>query len=172
MTENHIKEKLSNSFIGILAANKGYMIDKPELDYGCDFILARNITYSLPNGGTRYLRDSKYIAVQMKSTTENGITENATHVKYDLEGKTFNDLVQINSNGIAPFILILFILPSNRIDWVEINDANILLKKCAYWYIPPVGAIQTDNNSTIRIDIPKQNILGIDCFDNLFATHY
>lgn len=54
MTEDHIKEQLSNNFIGILAANKGYMIDKPELDYGIDFQVSRSTVLKRPNGENRY----------------------------------------------------------------------------------------------------------------------
>jgi len=172
MTENQIKEKLSNNFVGILAANKGYMIDKPADDFGCDFILSRNMTYPLANGDLRYIRDSRYIGVQMKATTENGVTESDTHLKYDLEVKNYNDMIEVNSNGIAPLILILFILPPDRGQWIEIDEASISLKKCAYWYVPPVDASKSTNNNTIRIEIAKQNILCLECFDNLFATYY
>lgn len=44
MTEEQIKEQLSNRFIGILAANKGFAIDKPDLDLGVDYQLKKTTT--------------------------------------------------------------------------------------------------------------------------------
>jgi hypothetical protein len=46
MTEEQIKEQLSNRFIGILAANKGFAIDKPDLDLGVDYQLKKTTTYT------------------------------------------------------------------------------------------------------------------------------
>ena len=45
MTEEKIKEQLSNRFIGILAAHKGFAIDKPESDAGVDYQLKKEYTY-------------------------------------------------------------------------------------------------------------------------------
>jgi hypothetical protein len=73
MTENDIKEQLSNNYIKIIAANKGYMLDKPEKDYGVDFMVSKTTIYTQPDGTTRYLKNNKYIDLQLKATTENGV---------------------------------------------------------------------------------------------------
>jgi len=172
MTEEQIKEQLSNRFIGILAANKGFVIVKPELDTGIDYQLQKSITYIRPDGRTRHTSDGRYIDIQLKATTENSIIDEENSIKYDLEVKAYNDLIERRNNGVAPLILILFILPNNRNSWVEINYDEIKLRKHAYWFTPSIGALPTDNGSRIRIEIPKGNRLGIDCFNNIHHQFY
>lgn len=172
MTLEQVKEQLSNRFIGILAANKGFVIDKPDLDLGVDYQLKKTTTYSTPSGKTRYTYDSRYIDLQLKATTDNSIIAEPNSVKYDLEVKTYNDLVERQANGIAPLVLILFVLPHDQNLWVDINHAEIKLRKNAYWFTPSVGASPTDNEHTVRIKIPNTNMLGIDCFKNLHQQFY
>lgn len=172
MTEEQKKEQLSNRFIGILAANKGFVIDKPELDLGVDYQLKKTTTYTTPQGKTRYAYDSRYIDLQLKATTDNSIVDEHNSIKYDLEAKSFNDLVERQTNGTAPLVLILFVLPHDQNTWVEIDQAEIKLRKHAYWFTPPVGSLPTNNEHRIRIEIPKANMLGIDCFNNLHQQLY
>jgi hypothetical protein len=172
MTEEQKKEQLSNRFIGILAVNKGFVIDKPELDLGVDFQLKKTTTYSTPSGKTRYTYDSRYIDIQLKATTDNSIVVASNSIKYDLEAKSFNDLVERQTNGTAPLLLILFVLPHDQNTWVEIDHAEIKLRKHAYWFTPPIGSLPTNNEHSIRIEIPKANMLGIDCFNNLHQQFY
>jgi hypothetical protein len=174
MTENDIKEQLSNNYIKIIAANRGYLLDKPEKDYGVDFMVSRVFPYT-NNGSTRYLKDNKYIDIQLKATTENGvIIDNASNtVKYTLEVKNFNDLViRKNSNNLTPLVLILYVLPVDRNNWVGINNNEILLRKSAYWYMPAEGTAISNNTSSVTISIPQANVLDIDCFDTFYQDFY
>lgn len=172
MTEEQKKEQLSNRFIGILAANKGFAIDKPDLDLGVDYQLKKTTTYTTPQGKTRYTYDSRYIDLQLKATTDNSIIDEPNSIKYDLEVKSFNDLVERQNNGTAPLVLILFVLPHDQNIWVDIDQTEIRLRKHAYWFIPPAGSVPTNNEHRIRIEIPKANMLGIDCFNNLHQQFY
>jgi hypothetical protein len=174
MTENDIKEQLSNNYIKIIAANKGYMLDKPGNDYGADFMVSRTTTY-IHNGSTRYLKDNKYIDIQLKATTENGITIDAASgtIKYTLEVKNFNDLVvRKNTNNLTPLVLILYILPVDKNHWVDMNNNEILLRKNAYWYVPPDGTAFSNNVATVTITIPQTNVLDINCFDTFYQNFY
>lgn len=172
MTIEQIKEQLSNRFVGILAANKGFVIDKPELDLGVDYQLKKTFTYTPPNGKTRYSVDSRYIDIQLKATTDNSIIDDNNFIKYDLEAKSYNDLIYRQQNGIAPLILIIFILPYRKVEWVEIDNLELKLRRKAYWYIPPGNSDFTTNEHRIRITIPKNNRLGIDCFNELHQRLY
>ena len=145
MTIEQIKEQLSNRFIGILAAHKGFAIEKGEIDSGIDYTLKRSYSYTQPSGKTRWTFDGRYIDIQLKATTDNSVIDQPDSIKYDLEAKTYNDLVERQSNGAAPLILILFILPNDQNTWVDIDINEIKLRKHAYWYITPVGSAQTNN---------------------------
>lgn len=172
MTLEQIKEQLSNRFVGILATNKGFAIDKGEIDLGIDFTLKKSYQYVSGNGQNRWNFDSRYIDLQLKATTDNSIVDNVNSIKYDLEAKSYNDLVERQSNGTAPLILILVVLPNDQNQWVNIDTTELRLRKHAYWFAPPIGATQTSNGSTIRIEIPKINMLDIDCFNNLHQQFY
>lgn len=172
MTEEQIKEQLSNRFIGILAANKGFAIDKPEIDLGIDYTLKKSYQYTKPDGTLRWNFDSRYIDIQLKSTTEKSIVYETHSIKFDLEAKSYNDLVERQTNGTAPLVLILFILPVDSSLWVDIDINEIRLRKNAFWYIPPKGSTLTTNTSTIRIEIPITNILGINCCNDLHSHFY
>lgn len=172
MTIEQIKEQLSNRFVGILAANRGFAIDKPEIDLGIDYQLKKIFNYTLPNGKNRLSVDSRYIDIQLKATTENTIVEEQDSIKYDLEAKTYNDLIHRLKNGIAPLILILFVLPSDQNDWVDIDETELKIRRNAYWYIPTDNSDFTENEYRIRVTIPKTNRLGIDCFNDLHQQLY
>ncbi|MDQ6530296.1 DUF4365 domain-containing protein [Flavobacterium sp. LHD-85] len=172
MTEEQIKEQLSNRFIGILAANKGFAVDKPEIDLGIDYTLKKSYQYTKPDGTLRWNFDSRYIDIQLKATTENSIIYEANSIKYDLEVKSYNDLIERQTNGTAPLVLILFVLPVNSNLWVDINNNEIRLRKNAYWYIPPTGSGWTSNTSRIRIEIPNTNLLGINFCNDLHSLFY
>ena len=172
MTSHQIKEQLSNRFVGILAVNKGFIVDKSEIDIGIDYQLKKTFTYTPPNGKTRYSVDSRYIDIQLKATTENSIINEQDHIKYDLESKSYNDLIHRQQNGVAPLILILFVLPHDENHWVEIDETELKLRRNAYWFIPPANSQFTSNDSRIRITIPKTNRLGINCFNELHQQLY
>jgi len=172
MTKQQIKEQLSNRFVGILAVNKGFIVDKSEVDIGIDYQLKKTFTYTPPRGETRYCVDSRYIDIQLKATTENSIIDEQDYIKYDLESKSYNDLIHRQQNGVAPLILILFILPDDENHWVEIDEIELKLRRNAYWYIPQKDSQFTENVSRIRITIPKINRLDIDCFNKLHQQLY
>lgn len=172
MTIEQIKEQLSNRFVGILAANKGFVIDKSDVDLGVDYQLKKTFRYTQANGKTRYNVDSRYIDIQLKATTDKSIIDEANTIKYDLESKSFNDLVYRQQNGIAPLILILFVLPHDPNDWVNIDADEIKLRRRAFWFIPPANSDQTENDYRTRITIPKTNRLGIDCFNEIHQQLY
>lgn len=172
MTIEQRKEQLSNRFIGILATNKGYVIDKPEVDLGIDYQVKKTKSYTMANGNTRYTTDSRYIDIQLKSTTEVSIIDEPDLIKYDLEAKSYNDMIDRQNSGFVPLILILFVLPHDVNTWVDIDINEIKLRKHAYWYMPAPGELQTTNTTSKRIEIPKTNILGIDCFDILHNQLY
>jgi hypothetical protein len=171
MTDEQIKEQLSNRYVGILAVNRGFTITKPDIDEGVDYIVQRSYRYNSQNGSNRHVSDGKFIEIQLKATTEDQIVDEADQIKYDLEVKNYNDMIQ-RQGGITPLILILFILPTDRNSWVELDSSELRIRRLAYWYQPPTGELPTTNTATKRIIIPKINALDLDCFNTLHAQFY
>jgi len=171
MTIEQIKEELSNSFVGLVASYLGYKLSKPSDTGGVDYSLTKDVSY-ISNGKTRFIQSGQYIDLQLKATTDRTVIIDDTEIKYDLEVKTYNDLIKRKEFANAPFFLVLFVLPEEQNDWVEINTENILLKKYAYWYLPPDGSESTKNDSRIRISIPIENKIDFNTFDTWFNEHY
>jgi hypothetical protein len=173
MTEDQVKEQLSNRYVGVLATNSKFMLDKGDLDFGVDYTAKKTFTYTHPGTGKpRLTIDSRTIDLQLKATTESSIIDGPTDIKYDLEVKNYNDLVFRLTNSFTPLLLILFVLPDKTSDWVEVTPTELRVRRHAYWYQPSPGTTMTHNLATARITIPKTNVLDINCFDTLHTQFY
>ena len=172
MTIEQQKEHLSNGFLGILAARRSFTLDKPALDLGVDYQLKKTYSYVKPDGKLRYTYDSRYIDLQLKATTENEVLYDINGIKYDLEVKNYNDLIERQTNGQAPLVLILFILPDDQNEWVLINPGEIKLRRNAFWYQPPAGSVPSANSATVRITIPKGNLIDSNICVTLHNLFY
>lgn len=169
MTEEEIKEELSNQYIGILASFKGFMLDKPRKDKGIDFELSRVSTFTNLLGHKEVLPDSKAIHIQMKCTTMSRVSFTDKFVSYPLEARTYDKLVFRNNNPHnAPLILILFVLPSDKPEWVEVEPNRLIFRHSAYWFLPDPKAELTANASSIQVKIPLENRFVLETIPDLF----
>jgi len=171
MTEEQIKEKLSNAFVRVVANYNGYKLTVPDDTGGVDF----SVTYDrIQNRGgkTRHIQSGEYVELQLKSTEEHRVIFEETHLKYDLEAKTFNDLIERFQMGNAPLVLVLAVLPDNRADWASVGDDNLNMNQKVYFFYPDDTMELTENANTIRISIPFDNKIGVDFFQNIFEEHY
>ncbi len=173
MTEDDIKEALSDAFISLIAYAGDFGISKHQKDYGVDISLVKYIRYKKPVGdGYSYMPDPKQIEIQLKSTTEKQIIRDPTHLTYQLRAKNYNDLATRSKIEYTPLVLVLFVLPDDRIEWLEIGGDDIKLRKHAYWYILPPNSPTTDNSSTKTIKIPLSNLIDINFCDSIHKLIY
>ena len=100
------------------------------------------------------------------------ITFEENYLKYDLEAKTYNDLIERFSDGNAPLVLVLAILPDDKANWAIIGEQNLLMNQKVYYFYPNDAMEETQNANTIRISIPLENKIGMEFFQNLFQQHY
>lgn len=170
MTEELIKESFSIKYLETLATYNGYTTDWPGKDFGRDLTI-NEISTRTQNEKTRFIETGRTLKIQAKATTENSIEDDTdTSFKYDLEAKTFNDLIVRNNQSSYPLILFVFILPSDKTQWMELNDDNLLLRKNGYWFVPDPSEIETTNSSTKRITINKSNKFTLDTIKHLMNT--
>jgi hypothetical protein len=166
MTDSHIKENLSRHFVSTLASINGLIISESKNDYGTDFKI-NQVVEREENGHLRYMEKPNSVSIQLKSTTEDSIERDNEHrIVYDLDIKNYNDLILAN-NSYGTLILILFILPNDKMNWVECLEDGIKICKCAYWYKPNENDTISNNAYTQRIKIPDSNLLNIDSFYEL-----
>lgn len=174
MIKEHIKEQLSNNFIGLIASKLGYTIGKDNLDYGVDITLKKIVYRKSGNNKKRYSTPGYYMDLQLKSTTLSKIKEKNNVIKYALDVDNYNDLVDRfeDSERKTPLILILFVLPDDDNMWIDVTDKELILRKCAYWYMPNKKVKHSENSSSITIEIPISNRLEINTLTDLFNKFY
>lgn len=171
MTEEQIKEKLSNAFVSVLANYNGYKLQVPDDTGGVDF----SVTYDKvlnTNGKKRHIQSGQYIELQLKATQESSIIFEEDCLKFDLESKTYNDLITRFKDGYAPLVLILAILPNLRNEWATIDENNLTMGQLVYYFYPNDQMEETSNKSKRRIEIPLRNKIDMDFFQTLFEEHY
>ncbi|WP_448607182.1 DUF4365 domain-containing protein [Paenimyroides ceti] len=172
MTETDVMEELSKGYLEVIANRSGYF-NAIQRDYGTDLTIRKA---KVCDTRKRYLTTGKAIDIQVKAVSENYITDyedpNKTNIKYDLEVKNYNDLIdRANEKGAyIPLILAVFIIPSDKTKWIEINSDELLVRKCAFWYQIPIGAPHSNNKTSVRIEIPKSNRISLDFYDNQFSA--
>lgn len=165
-------EEISKSFLETIASRQGYF-NATSRDYGTDLTIRKA---NLCPTRRRYLTSGKAIDIQIKAVSERYIRYYAdsskTYIKYDLEVKNYNDLIdRANENGaFIPLILAVFVMPENNDEWLSLNEEELILRKCAFFYQIPTDAIPSENTQTIAIEIPKENKIGLDFYNNIFNS--
>jgi len=169
MTEENIKEAISLRYIELVAAFNGYKTSSSYPDYGTDLEI-KEIDFRIENQHKRYFETGRELKFQLKATTENSIIIEDETIKYDLKSSTYNDLLSRRDTK-CPLILILFVLPADKSDWLNISDNELIAKKCAYWFFPDKTELLTTKTATKRIAINKTNYISNDTLNQLFEIY-
>ncbi len=167
MTEEHIKESLSIRYIELVAAFNGFNTSVPEKDYGEDLHI---IEVEYNENRKRLINSGRILKFQLKATTENSISYDNNFLKYDLEAKNYNDLIE-RSKDCHPLLLILFVLPTEKKEWLNISDKELITRKCAYWFFPDKTELLTANSATKRISINRNNFISNETLNQLFDNY-
>lgn len=159
ITIQHTKECLCIAHITALGGSAGLNFSaRPLFDYGVDgdFRLVQ-----IRDG--RRAETGFSLAYQAKSTV--CWLEKDGHIIYDLEAKTYNDMVSRTSEE-STLLLILLCLPRQAGWWHTVDPAGTVLRNCCYWYLPP-NFETVPNVGRKRIFIPVENILTPETLLNL-----
>jgi hypothetical protein len=170
MTEEQIKEQLSRGYLDLLASRAGYKSLVASLDHGVDVTISK-VKAHVRGGKTRLLDSGQFIDVQLKCTCEASIVSGPVNIKYDLEAKSYNDLIDRRDSPV-PLLLVLMVLPDNQDLWLSVRAHEIALAKCAYWYLPESTETYTPNTDSKRVTIPRANVLSRDFLDTKFNEYY
>lgn len=169
MTNEQIKEALSRHFITSIADVHGVKCLYPGPDHGVDVTFCPVSKITKPDGTLRYLDSGNKLDVQIKSTTINSIILSNHDVKYDLEAKTYNDLI-FRKDDPLPLYLVVVVFDSHPPACLEVRATELALLGKAYWYLPDPGGIQTANGSTIRITIPLTNLVNVNFVPMIYSS--
>jgi hypothetical protein len=157
LTKNHRQEALSRAYIQAIAARAGMSCSFREFDYGIDVTV-----HDIRREGRRYAETGYSLDIQAKSTTAAAVTEAV--IPYDLDAKNYDDLRDPDVG--CPRLLVLLILPDEESQWTEQTEDQFLLRRAAYW-ISLKGREPSANNRTIRVVIPRTNLLTITALQTL-----
>jgi Domain of unknown function (DUF4365) len=151
LTEQHIIESLSRAYVRALAGKAGLNLSVREYDYGVDGNFDE-ITIR----EKRRVESGFSLSFQLKASTQWQRDDNT--VIYDLEAKTYNDLVlRRNFRMAVPCILILFALPPDPSQWLIYNEEEMRLRGSCYWDY--LSGAPIENRQSVRIKIPRQQCL-------------
>lgn len=152
MPEEHAAADLSVAYVQAVAAAARVQADfTGRHDYGVD-----GVFHQIAVRGSRHVTNGFPLDFQLKASKN--WSETAGVLKFNLEAKTYNDLVERNAQaGAVPMILILLCLPDSIGEWLQIKPEQMILKRCCFWHYL-VGA-PTGNTTTKVIDIPSSQLL-------------
>jgi hypothetical protein len=161
ITEQHIAESLSRACIQAIAGRAGFSLGREELDYGVDGSF--NEVIQLSSG--RRVASGLCLHFQLKASTRWHYANDM--IVYDLEAKTFNDLVlRHHTRGVIPCVLVLLALPQDSDRWLECSESSVTIGGGCYWQY--LAESETPNHRSVRISIPRQQHLTPQSLVNLF----
>jgi Domain of unknown function (DUF4365) len=151
LTDQHISEALSRAHVRAIAGRAGLNLAIREYDYGVDGSFDEVVVRQ-----TRRVESGFSLSFQLKASTQWQI--DATQVVYDLEVKTYNDLLLRRSMRTAtPCILILLALPLDSEQWLVCEETQLRLQGTCYWEY--LSGSLSENRQSVRIRIPRSQRL-------------
>jgi len=151
ITVEHTKENLCAAHVYALSAMAGVALRGAHVhDYGVD----GSFSPVVEREGRRAVSGFP-LDFQAKSTVKWEIVDG--HVIYDLESKTYNDIV-LRTEAETTLILILLCLPRDSEQWHTVAPDCTTLRNCCYWHFFD-GEKLDNERSTKRIKIPVPQLL-------------
>jgi hypothetical protein len=156
LTQQHMEEGLSLAYVQAISAKAGVNFSFHKWDYGIDGTF-HSVKIIQRGSNIKRRIDSGYpLDFQLKASIK--WTIDSTNIVFDLESKTFNDLIDRSKEIRAtPCILMVYCLPKDENLWLKINEKCLLMQKCCYWMY--LTGQMTDNKASQRIRIPRTQIL-------------
>jgi hypothetical protein len=152
--EQLIEELLSVAHVRSIAARAGVSVASFDRDFGVDSTF-RPISVI----GNRRFVSGCALDFQLKASIRCEIE--AAHIVYDLEVKTYNDLIGRRlSRDSTPCILILKVLPTDRERWLIADEDGLFLGGACYWEY--LQGEPSQNKESVRIRISRQQQFNPD----------
>jgi hypothetical protein len=161
LTRNHRQEALCRAYIQAIAARSGMSSSMPAPDYGTDLSL-----HDIETHGNRRSESGYRLDIQAKSTTLAKM--GPTQLRYDLRLKDY-EYLRHPAPG-CPRFLVVLILPRDEADWVAQSEAELLVRRCAYW-VGLKGRGSTTNRKQVRVAIPRANVFSVEALQDLMQRY-
>ena len=152
MPSSQIQEQLSLAYVRSVIFDAGCNVSFPAVDRGIDG------TIEAPRRGMNK------VDFQIKSTTRQ-LELSDGNILYDLRVENYNQLIVSDD---APRVLILYLMPNEREEWISQSEGELCLRKCAYW-ASLMGRLPSRNKHTERVGVPLANIFSSDGLSDMFS---
>jgi len=158
----HRQEGLSMAYVRAIAAKTGYSVQFRKEQYKVD-----GTFHQIRKINDKYEESGYPLDFELKSSVD--FTIEGDKVIYDLDVDNHNELVRRAQDPHSTHqILILFCMPHNENDWVNINEEHLILRKCCFWHqLNTEGISLNDRKRRIKIPITQQ--LSLETLDQLYT---
>jgi hypothetical protein len=75
-------------------------------------------------------------------------------VSYDLRKDAFDKMQRQNRNG-PPMVLLVFAIPRQPADWLDVDDDRTLIKRCGWWIKADDIQWTAGNTRSCAVKIPQ-----------------
>jgi hypothetical protein len=162
LTIQHSQEALGLAYVHAVSGQAGVNLAAIRRhDYGIDGTFQHIVLK-----GTRRVESGFPVDFQLKSTTKWKIE--GPDIIYDLESKTYNDLVEREEHATSCILIVLCLPAKQPPAWLESSEDQLVLRHCCYWV--QLKGTPTPNDATKRIRIPRTNTLTGQTLQSILAA--
>lgn len=155
-----IQDHIGTAYIQAIVANSGYIFSDRRQDYGIDGSI-----HSVQLNREGKPREATHrIDFQLKSIYD--YKEKDGYVEYKLPIKNYNQLIETDIG--TPKVLLLYLMPRRKCEWLQIQEETSRLKHYAIW--GNLGGLPYSKNKYIKtIKIPKADIFNSQAIVNMLT---
>ena len=147
-----VQEALSKAFLCAVAARARYATCERDFDRdGVDVTVEAGADFR------------PKIDFQLKATKN--LPQVGQHFSFPCPRRNY-DLLRIPTQ--TPRLLLVFKMPEDEADWLNVTDSETLIRHCGYW-LSLRGFPDTKNSETVSVHIPQSNRLTVEELIKLMA---
>ena len=171
LPENAVKEHLSRSFLRLAATHSGFIVWGSDADFGVDLTVKKVDT--VEENGRILVRETGFgVDVQIKATCERNIRLVRGELTYDLDARTYNNLVaRSHTLHTIPFVLAVFVLPDEPTDWLTFVPSEVTLRRCGYLWRPSAMDVTVPNTGSKAIRLANADRIDGMTLERLFREY-
>lgn len=156
LDDPHIQAGLSYAYVQAITYRAGFISIRTNGDDDLD-----SVDITIKGKGqlepSSILR-SPSIEIQVKATYVPDFTQEDDSFSYQLNKKNYDDL---RGNTHIPRLLVIFVMPRDKTQWITHSEEKLITRKCAYWYSLK-GLQDIGDQQSKTLHIPTSNTFSSD----------
>jgi len=147
---NNLEAGFSHAYVRAIAHAAGYFAEEAGRERDND-----GVDLELFSRDAHGVVRSPTVCLQVKATQTNPQKD---PIPFDLDVKNYDELRATSWQ--VPRILVVVFVPKDPDQWAQCSRSQLVLRRCGYWQSLR-GEPRTSNSSTIRVTIPRTNLLDV-----------